>query len=112
MEYNFPNNTTDANVVYHRNKFGPNYFRVYYKNAAVIRFTPKEVGRVFGIAKFTPTVNAIRDWAKEMVSLYESSESSSSQNTAKTNTEWSEAERSLGSGDDTDSTDTTTRMIV
>ena len=93
MEYQFPDNTADCNVTYMRTKTGPNHFRVFYKNAAQIRYTPKEVGRVFGIAKFTPTVNKIRDWAKEMVSQYESSESSSSQNTAKTNTEWSEAER-------------------
>ena len=45
--------------------------RVFYKNAAQIRFTPKEVGRVFGIAKFTPTVNEIREWCKEMVEKYE-----------------------------------------
>ena len=108
MEYQFPDNTADCNVTYMRTKTGPNHFRVFYKNAAQIRYTPKEVGRVFGIAKFTPTVNKIRDWAKEMVSLYESSESSSSQNTAKTNTN----EVSLGSDDDTDTTDTTTKMII
>jgi len=37
----------------------------------VIKFTPKEVGRVFGIAKFTPSVNNIRDWCKEMVNKYD-----------------------------------------
>jgi hypothetical protein len=29
------------------------------------------VGRIFGIAKFTPSVNNIRDWCKEMVDKYE-----------------------------------------
>jgi len=43
---------------------------VYYKNSACIRFTPKEVGRVFGIAKFTPGVNGIRDWCYKMVEKY------------------------------------------
>ena len=71
MEYNYPNNTKDCNVTYMRTHTGPNWFRVYYKNAAHIRFTPKEVGRVFGIAKFTPTVNEIREWCKEMVEKYE-----------------------------------------
>ena len=71
MEYACPNNTNESNVVYHRNKTGNNYFRVYYKNAAYIRMTPKEVGAVFGIAKFTPTVNEIRNWCKEMVEKYE-----------------------------------------
>ena len=59
-------------ITYMRNKSGNNWFRVYYKNSSVIRFTPKDVGRVFGIAKFTPTVNLIRDWCKEMVEKYES----------------------------------------
>ena len=71
MEYNYPNNTKDCNVTYMRTHSGPNWFRVYYKNAAHIRLTPKEVGRVFGIAKFTPTVNEIREWCKEMVEKYE-----------------------------------------
>ena len=75
MEYNYPENTKDCNVTYHRTHTGPNFFRVYYKQGCCIRFTPKEVGRVFGIAKFTPSVNKIRDWAKEMVQQYESSSS-------------------------------------
>ena len=33
----------------------------------VTRFTPADVGRVVGVAKFTPTVNAIRDWCYEMI---------------------------------------------
>ena len=95
MEYNYPNNTKDCNVTYMRTHTGPNWFRVYYKNAAHIRFTPKEVGRVFGIAKFTPTVNEIREWCKEMVEKYESQSSSEPK-----------------ASDDTDTTDTTTKMIV
>ena len=60
MEYAFPNNTNESNVVYHRNRTGSNYFRVYYKNAAYIRMTPKQVGAVFGVARFTPSVKQIR----------------------------------------------------
>ena len=71
MEIQYPKNTKDCNVTYMRPPSGPNWFRVYYKNAAHIRLTPKEVGRVFGIAKFTPTVNEIREWCKEMVEKYE-----------------------------------------
>ena len=94
MEYQFPDNTASCNVTYMRTRTGPNFFRVYYKQGCCIRFTPKEVGRVFGIAKFTTTVNKIRDWCKEMVDKYESSESCSSLN------------------DDTDTTDTTTKMSL
>ena len=70
MQYSYPDNTNECNVVYNRERYGPNYFRVYYKNAAYIRLNPKDVGRVFGVAKFTPGVNAIRDWCYEMVDKY------------------------------------------
>jgi hypothetical protein len=70
MEYHYPDNTNDCNVTYMRTRTGPNHFRVYYKNGAHIRFTPKEVGRVFGIAKFTPGVIAIREWCYDMIKQY------------------------------------------
>jgi len=73
MEIQYPNNDHKTMITYMRSKTGKNWFRVYYKNMCCIRFTPKEVGRVFGIAKFTPSVNLIRDWCKEMVSKYEQS---------------------------------------
>ena len=76
MEYHFPDNTNDCNVTYVRNRIENNYFIVYYKNVAQIRLTPKDVGRVFGIAKFTPGVNKIRDWCKEMVAKYDKSQDS------------------------------------
>ena len=70
MEYQCPENTVNSSVTYFRTRTGPNFFRVYYKNGAQIRFTPADVGRVFGVAKFTPTVNAIRDWCYEMITKY------------------------------------------
>ena len=70
----YPNNDSSSYVQYVRNKIGNNYFIVYYKNVAQFKKTPKEVGRVFGIAKFTPYVNALRDWCKEMVEKYENIE--------------------------------------
>ena len=70
MEYAYPKNNNNTNVVYHRNRTGSNYFRVFYKNAAQIRMTPKQVGAVFGIARFTPSVNEIREWCYEMVKQY------------------------------------------
>ena len=62
----YPGNTNDCQVTYHLNKTGQPYFVVYYKGGACIRTSAKDVGRVFGIAKFTPGVNAIRDWCKEV----------------------------------------------
>ncbi len=72
MEIQYPNNDHKTMITYMRSKTGKNWFRVYYNNMCCIRFTPKDVGRVFGVAKFTPTVNLIRDWCKEMVEKYES----------------------------------------
>ena len=71
MEYQCPHNDHKTMITYMRSRTGPNWFRVYYKNACYIRFTPKDVGRVFGIAKFTPSVNNIRDWCYEMVNKYD-----------------------------------------
>ena len=70
MEYNYPDNTNSCSVTYMRTREGPNHFRVFYKNAAQIRFTPKEVGAIFGVARFTPTVNEIRDWCYQMIDKY------------------------------------------
>ena len=70
MEYQCPENTVNSSVTYFRTRTGPNFFRVYYKNGAQIRFTPADVGRVFGVAKFTPTVNAIREWCYKMIKEY------------------------------------------
>lgn len=70
MEYNYEKNTTDCMVTYHRERTGPNFFRVFYKDSTVIRYSPKEVGRVFGVAKFTPFVNALREWCYEMVNKF------------------------------------------
>ena len=74
MYYSYPSHDSNTQVQYVRNKIGNNYFIVYYKNVAQFKKTPKEVGRVFGIAKFTPYVNELRDWCKEMVEKYESPE--------------------------------------
>ena len=74
MYYSYPSHDSNTQVQYVRNKIGNNYFIVYYKNAARFCFTPKEVGRVFGVAKFTPGVNNIKDWCKEMVEKYDSIE--------------------------------------
>ena len=71
MEYQCPHNDHKTMITYMRSRTGPNWFRVYYKNACYIRFTPKDVGRIFGIAKFTPSVNNIRDWCYEMVNKYD-----------------------------------------
>ena len=77
MKYHHPDNTVETAVTYMRTREGPNHFRIFYKNAAQIRFTPKEACAIFGVAKFTPTVNAMREWCYEMVKQYGSEEDKS-----------------------------------
>ena len=74
MKYHYPDNTVETAVTYFRTREGPNSFLVYYKNAARFVFTTKQVGAVFGVARFTPSVNKIRDWCYEMVNQYGSEE--------------------------------------
>ena len=52
-----------------RVRTGPNHFRVFTKIVHVYGLL-LEVGRCFGIAKFTPGVNDIRDWCYQMVEKY------------------------------------------
>ena len=80
MYLSCPYNDFNTQVTYVRNKIGNNYFIVYYKNAARFVFTPKEVGACFGVARFTPSVNAIREWCYEMVKEYGSKEDKEDQN--------------------------------
>ena len=70
MEYKYPNNDRCTYISYHREHTGPNFFQVYYKQGCCIRYTPKEVGRVFGVAKFTPYVNELREWCYEMIDKF------------------------------------------
>ena len=80
MKYHYPDNTVESNVTYMRTREGPNSFLVYYKNGARFVFTPKEVGACFGVARFTPGVNSIREWAYEMIHKYGSDEDHQDEN--------------------------------
>ena len=48
---------------------GPNYFVFHYKNSSrVVSATdPKDVWRCMGMAKYTETAKALKEWAVEMV---------------------------------------------
>ena len=70
MEYKYPESDQSMMVWYHRERTGPNFFRVYYKQGCCIRYTPKEVGRLFGVAKFTTSVNELREWCYEMIGKF------------------------------------------
>jgi hypothetical protein len=62
----FPGNTRECNFEYFRVREGPNYFVSYYKNSSRLHYDPKECWRVLGVAKFTDTGKALKEWAVEM----------------------------------------------
>ena len=62
----FPLNTRQCNFEYFRVREGPNYFVSFYKNSSRLHYDPKECWRVLGVAKFTDTGKALKEWAVEM----------------------------------------------
>jgi len=75
----FPGNEQDCSFTYFKVREGPNYFVSYYKGSTRGHLDPKDCWRVLGddksslgVAKFTTTGNALKDWAIE-VSLDEQS---------------------------------------
>ena len=67
-----------SQVEYHRNKTGPNYFVVYYKQRSVVCYDRIDVKRCFGPAKFTPSVTELGVWCDEMIAKYETKPSEAS----------------------------------
>jgi len=68
-------------VEYHRNKTGPNYFVVYYKQRSVVCYDRIDVKRCFGPAKFTPSVTELGKWCDEMIDKYDKTKKDSSNST-------------------------------
>ena len=62
----FPGNTRECNFEYFRVREGPNYFVSFYKNSSRLHYDPKECWRVLGVAKFTDSGKALKEWAVEM----------------------------------------------
>ena len=62
----FPENDRDFKVSYHITNEGGNFFLCYYKNASVGRTDPKDAWRTLGVAKFTDTGKALKDWCLTM----------------------------------------------
>ena len=64
--YPFPRNDKDFIVEYHKTREGPNGFMCYYKNAATYRLDPLDAWRTLGVAKFTDTGKALKQWCIDM----------------------------------------------
>ena len=66
----FEHNQPGMRYEYHRTREGPNWFMCYYKGSAVARTDPKEAWRTIGVAKFTDTGKALKEWCLEMQDKY------------------------------------------
>ena len=66
----FEHNQPGMRYEYHRTREGPNWFMCYYKSSAVARTDPKEAWRTIGVAKFTDTGKALKEWCLEMHETY------------------------------------------
>lgn len=68
--YVFELNDPSMYFAYHRVREGPNYFVCYYKNSSCLRQDPKDAWRILGVAKFTDTGKALKDWAIQLHDKY------------------------------------------
>ena len=62
----FPLSDQDFKVSYHITNEGGNFFLCYYKHASVGRTDPKDAWRTLGVAKFTETGKALKQWCLDM----------------------------------------------
>ena len=66
----FEGNTPSCSFTYTRTREGPNFFVSHYKGTTQGHNDPKECWRVLGVAKFTDTGKALKEWCIEMDELY------------------------------------------
>ena len=66
----FPENDRELKVSYHITNEGGNFFLCYYKQASVGRTDPKDAWRTLGVAKFTDTGKALKEWCLTMHEQY------------------------------------------
>jgi len=69
-ELQFEGNEQDCSFTYHRTREGPNFFISYYKGSSRGHLDPKECWRSLGVAKFTDSGKALKEWCLEMDELY------------------------------------------
>ena len=68
--YLFQDNTTDCSFSYTRTREGPNFFISHYKGSTRGHNDPKECWRVLGVAKFTDSGKALKEWCLSMDEQY------------------------------------------
>ena len=68
--YEFEGNTPFCSFTYSRTREGPNFFVSHYKGSTRGHNDPKECWRVLGVAKFTDSGKALKEWCLSMDEQY------------------------------------------
>lgn len=66
----FEGNERGCLFTYHRTREGPNYYVGYYQNSSQLFYDPKNAWRMLGVAKFTDTGKALKEWCLAMDEQY------------------------------------------
>ena len=66
----FEHNSSSMRYEYHRVREGPNYFVSYYNHSSRLHYDPKNCWRTLGVAKFTDTGKALKEWCLSMDEQY------------------------------------------
>ena len=66
----FEGNVQDCSFTYHRTREGPNFFVSHYKGSTQGHNDPKECWRTLGVAKFTDSGKALKEWCLTMDEQY------------------------------------------
>ena len=66
----FEGNVQDCSFTYHRTREGPNFFVSHYKGSTQGHNDPKDCWRTLGVAKFTDSGKALKEWCLAMDEQY------------------------------------------
>ena len=70
----YEGNVQDCSFTYHRTREGPNFFISHYKGSTRGHNDPKECWRTLGVAKFTDSGKALKEWCLAMHDQYNDEE--------------------------------------
>ena len=70
----FEHNTPSCSFTYTRTREGPNFFVSHYKGSTQGHNDPKECWRTLGVAKFTDSGKALKEWCLAMHDQYNDEE--------------------------------------
>ena len=66
----YEGNEQDCSFTYHRTREGPNFFVSHYKGSTKGHNDPKECWRTLGVAKFTDSGKALKQWCLDLHQQY------------------------------------------